>query len=174
MDRITSAKNPLVQRLRDLKNAKNRRQEGLFLVEGEVMIREAMKCGLKLHEAAAEENSLAFAEELDKHPADLVILYPSLLATGQFFQQHPQRNHHRMLIFRRRNPVQQEFAGLSLFLVGCQLQKRKALQQFRGNLRCINLTKNLFCKINQQPATIGTTGTVEHPGRNHHKISRKN
>lgn len=65
MDKITSAKNPLVQRLRDLKNAKNRREEGLFLVEGEVMIREALKCGLKLREAAADESCIAFAQELD-------------------------------------------------------------------------------------------------------------
>ena len=64
MDKITSAKNPLVQRLRDLKNAKTRRAEGLFLVEGEVMIREAMKCGLKLKEAAADESCEAFAGEL--------------------------------------------------------------------------------------------------------------
>lgn len=65
MDRITSAKNPRVQRLRDLKNAKTRRAEALFLVEGEVMIREALSCGLKLREAAADESRTEFAEELE-------------------------------------------------------------------------------------------------------------
>ena len=65
MDRITSAKNPMVQRLRDLKNARTRRAEGLFLVEGEVMIREALSCGLNLREAAADDSCAAFAEELE-------------------------------------------------------------------------------------------------------------
>ena len=64
MDRITSAKNPTVQRMRDLKNARARREQGLFLVEGEVMIREALSCGLTLREAAAEDGCVAFAEEL--------------------------------------------------------------------------------------------------------------
>ena len=79
MDKITSAKNPLVQRLRDLKNAKTRRQEGLFLVEGEVMIREAMKCGLKLSEAAADENHIDFAEELEKMGMRVCIVTRALL-----------------------------------------------------------------------------------------------
>ena len=64
MDRITSAKNPQVQRLRDLKNARTRRAEGLFLVEGEVMIREALACGLNLREAVADEGRAEFAGEL--------------------------------------------------------------------------------------------------------------
>ena len=63
MERITSAKNPMVQRLRELKNAKARRESGLFLVEGEVMIREAMKCGLKIREIVADETREAFAGE---------------------------------------------------------------------------------------------------------------
>lgn len=79
MDKITSAKNPLVQRLRDLKNAKTRRAEGLFLVEGEVMIREAMKCGLKLSEAAADESHVAFAEELEKMGMRVCIVTRALL-----------------------------------------------------------------------------------------------
>ena len=62
MDRITSAKNPTVQRLRSLKDAKARRETGLFLVEGEVMIREALGCGLKLIELAAEEAHADFAQ----------------------------------------------------------------------------------------------------------------
>lgn len=66
MDKILSAKNPLVKRLRDLKNAKVRREEGLFLVEGEVMIREALSCGLQMREAVADEGCVAFAEELEQ------------------------------------------------------------------------------------------------------------
>lgn len=66
MDKICSAKNPLVKRLRDLKNARTRREEGLFLVEGEVMIREALACGLKLREAVADEGCAEFAEELER------------------------------------------------------------------------------------------------------------
>lgn len=79
MDRITSAKNPLVQRLRDLKNAKARRSEGLFLVEGEVMIREALKCGLRMREAAAEESCMDFAEELAHQGQRVSIVSRSLL-----------------------------------------------------------------------------------------------
>ena len=55
MEKITSAKNPTVQQLRDLKNTKNRRRSGMFLVEGEVMIREALKCGLNMRILAADE-----------------------------------------------------------------------------------------------------------------------
>ena len=64
MDRITSAKNPAVQRLRSLKDAKARREAGLFLVEGEKMIREALGCGLNLKELAAEEAHADFALEV--------------------------------------------------------------------------------------------------------------
>ena len=53
-----------MQRLRALKDAKARREAGLFLVEGEVMIREALGCGLKLRELAAEEAHADFAREV--------------------------------------------------------------------------------------------------------------
>ena len=53
-----------MQRLRSLKEAKARREAGLFLVEGEVMIREALGCGLKLRELAAEESHADFAREV--------------------------------------------------------------------------------------------------------------
>ena len=53
-----------MQRLRSLKDAKARRETGLFLVEGEVMIREALGCGLKLKELAAEESHADFAREV--------------------------------------------------------------------------------------------------------------
>jgi len=42
MERVDSVKNPLIQRLRALKSAEGRMAEGLFLVEGEKMMREAM------------------------------------------------------------------------------------------------------------------------------------
>ena len=44
--RITSAKNPLIASLRALKAKKAREDTGLFLVEGEVMLREALSSGL--------------------------------------------------------------------------------------------------------------------------------
>ena len=74
LDRITSAKNPLVKRLRELRDAKARRESGLFLVEGEVMIREALSCGLRLREAAADDGAAEFAGELAAagHPVSLV------------------------------------------------------------------------------------------------------
>lgn len=65
IERITSAKNPTVLRLRELKNAKARRESGLFLVEGEVMIREALGCGLHLAEAVYDESRAALAAELE-------------------------------------------------------------------------------------------------------------
>jgi len=55
MDRITSVKNPTVQRLRSLKDRKGRVETGLFLVEGVVMIEEAKKCGLVMREMLSEE-----------------------------------------------------------------------------------------------------------------------
>ena len=55
MDTITSAANPLVKRLRSLRDAKGREASGEFLVEGEVMIREALSCGLIPSDALAEE-----------------------------------------------------------------------------------------------------------------------
>jgi len=42
MEKLTSLKNPRVQRWRSLKDAKARRETGLFLVEGEKMVREAL------------------------------------------------------------------------------------------------------------------------------------
>lgn len=64
IERITSAKNPTVRRLRELRDARVRREAGLFLVEGEKMIREALKCGLRLREAVADEAHEDFAGEL--------------------------------------------------------------------------------------------------------------
>lgn len=49
LENITSAKNPLIARLRSLKLRKAREEEGLFLVEGETMLLEALSSGLKPH-----------------------------------------------------------------------------------------------------------------------------
>lgn len=57
MDKITSTANPVVKRLRSYKDAKARKETGLFLVEGEVMIREALKCGLRPCEALFESET---------------------------------------------------------------------------------------------------------------------
>ena len=46
VETITSVKNPLVASLRALKTAKARRETGLFLVEGETMLNEALSSGL--------------------------------------------------------------------------------------------------------------------------------
>lgn len=64
MEKITSVKNPMVRDLRMLKDRKNRENTGRFLVEGEVMIREAIKCGLAIHDVLAEEAYGDFAETL--------------------------------------------------------------------------------------------------------------
>ena len=65
MEKITSVKNPMVKDMRALKDRKAREAAGMFLVEGEVMIREAMKCGLAIHDVLADENCEAFAATLE-------------------------------------------------------------------------------------------------------------
>ena len=57
MEKITSTQNPLIRKLKSLKDAKARTETGLFLVEGEVMIREALKCGLTPVDALFENES---------------------------------------------------------------------------------------------------------------------
>jgi len=64
MEKITSVKNPMVRDMRALKDRKARLESGRFLVEGEVMILEALKCGLKIHDVLAEESLAGFAESL--------------------------------------------------------------------------------------------------------------
>ena len=63
METITSAKNPAAKLLRSLKDASARKETGLFLVEGEKMIREALGCALKPRLLLAEDAHAAFAEE---------------------------------------------------------------------------------------------------------------
>lgn len=64
MNIITSTRNPLIKSLKDLSSARGRESAGLYLVEGEVMIREALGCGLKLHSVIATERKADFAFEI--------------------------------------------------------------------------------------------------------------
>ena len=70
MEKITSAQNPIIRSLKALKDAKERNRTGLFLVEGEVMIREAMKCGLTPTDALFENES-PLIKELKKAGANV-------------------------------------------------------------------------------------------------------
>jgi len=79
MDHITSMKNPVVKELRALRDRKGRETSGRFLVEGEVMLREALKCGLKIHDVLAEEGLAALAVELETAGANAFIVPRSLL-----------------------------------------------------------------------------------------------
>ena len=65
MDRITSAKNPLIRDMKALNQRKGRLEQGRFLVEGEVMIREALFSGLTPSEAMFEAET-PLADELVK------------------------------------------------------------------------------------------------------------
>lgn len=62
MERITSAKNPAVRQLRALRDGKGRQESGLFLVEGEVMLSEALNCGLEPKLILADEEHAQAAE----------------------------------------------------------------------------------------------------------------
>ena len=62
MERITSAKNPTVRALRALREGKGRAESGCFLVEGEVMIAEALSCGLEPKLILADDEHEAVAE----------------------------------------------------------------------------------------------------------------
>ena len=79
MERITSARNPVVKGLRALRERKGREASGRFLVEGEVMLREALKCGLTVREALAEEEHAALAEALEAEGARAYLAPRSLL-----------------------------------------------------------------------------------------------
>ena len=69
MEKITSAKNPTVRSLRDLKDKKTREETGRILIEGEVMIREALACGLKIYDLLADEKHEGFAAEMEAQGA---------------------------------------------------------------------------------------------------------
>ena len=65
MDRITSAKNPLIRDMKALNLRKGRDEQGRFLVEGEKMIREALSCGLTIRDVLTLEAHARFSETLD-------------------------------------------------------------------------------------------------------------
>ena len=79
MDHITSVKNPVVRELRALRDRKGREAAGRFLVEGEVMIREALKCRLAIRDVLAEAGSAPLAEELEAAGAKAFTVPRSLL-----------------------------------------------------------------------------------------------
>ena len=79
MEHITSAKNPTIRELKSLSTRKGREETGRFLVEGEVMIEEALKCGLAIHDVLADEAHAAFAEGLAARNARVYAVPRSLL-----------------------------------------------------------------------------------------------
>ena len=79
MDHITSVKNPIVRELRALRDRKGREAARRFLVEGEVMLREARKCGLAVRDVLAEADHLPLAEELEAAGARAYTVPRSLL-----------------------------------------------------------------------------------------------
>ena len=66
MNSITSVKNPLIKSMKDLSRRQERERTGLFLVEGEVMIREALNCNLRLRDLLALESKSAFAASVSE------------------------------------------------------------------------------------------------------------
>lgn len=76
---ITSTKNPIVKELRSLRDHKGREAAGRFLVEGEVMLREALKCGLAIRDVLAEESFAPLAGELEAAGAHAFVVPRSLL-----------------------------------------------------------------------------------------------
>ena len=66
MNIITSSKNPLIKSMKELSATRGRESANMFLVEGEVMIKEAIRCGLKLHDIIATEKKIDTALEISK------------------------------------------------------------------------------------------------------------
>ena len=64
MQTITSVKNPRIRSMKALSRRQERESAGLILVEGEVMIQEALKCGLMLKDVLCVERKAAFAAAL--------------------------------------------------------------------------------------------------------------
>ena len=62
MDTITTTANPTVKRLKALSESRGRREQNAFLVEGGVMIREALASGLTPLTAISEEDSPLLGE----------------------------------------------------------------------------------------------------------------
>ncbi|MBQ6373136.1 MAG: RNA methyltransferase [Clostridia bacterium] len=81
MDRISSAKNPMIRDLRALGQRKAREAQGRFLVEGEVMIAEALGCGLTIRDAIAVEAHQGFIESLAARGARACLVPESIMAS---------------------------------------------------------------------------------------------
>ena len=79
MEHITSAKNPTIRELKSLSTRKGREAAGRFLVEGEVMLREALKCGLRIHDVLADEANAELAEAFAAAGARAFVVPRSLL-----------------------------------------------------------------------------------------------
>ena len=79
MEYITSSKNPTIQSMKALSQHKGREAQGRFLVEGEVMIREAVKCGLKIRTCLAVESHEALAREMEALGARSAIVPEGLM-----------------------------------------------------------------------------------------------
>ena len=76
MEKITASKNPLIKTLKSLTKRSAREENGMFLVEGEVMIKEALKCGLRIKTALCTENCAVFAETL---PCETKLTTPEII-----------------------------------------------------------------------------------------------
>ena len=79
MERITSAKNSVVRAMRELKDRRAREATGRILVEGEVMIREALACGLQPFDLLAEDRFEVLAGEMAAAGARAYLVPRSLL-----------------------------------------------------------------------------------------------
>jgi TrmH family RNA methyltransferase len=58
MTKITSVKNPLIQSLRKLKDKQGRKEQGLFLAEGDVLVREAFAADREVRYVLTTEEAL--------------------------------------------------------------------------------------------------------------------
>ena len=79
MDRITSSKNPTIREMKALSQRKGREAQRRFLVEGGVMIREALDCGLRIRDVLAGEAHADLAEALASRGARCAIVPDGLL-----------------------------------------------------------------------------------------------
>ena len=79
MEHITSAKNPLIRDLKALRERKGREAQGRFLVEGEVMLREALKCGLVIRDLLVAEERAGDAAPFEAAGARVCVAPESLL-----------------------------------------------------------------------------------------------
>lgn len=80
MERISSAKNPTIKALKSLSTRKGREAEGRFLVEGEVMLREALGCGLVIRDLLVEEGRAGEAAPFEAAGARCFAVPGALLA----------------------------------------------------------------------------------------------